>query len=159
MRSGAGSKHVRAANDEVRKPMKPIVTGLATVVIVACLTPLRSYAGDEVQDARVQKGKLSYDKYCTPCHGPGGAPGSAVFAVTKKPVDLRTIAQRNGGTFPSMKWWDLVFSYQPGGVHGEVWQRIRNDQTETVEVERDIAARGVVANIEFYVESIQNKNK
>jgi hypothetical protein len=46
MRSGAGSQHVRAANDEVRKPMKPIVTGLAIVVVVGCLTPLRSSAGD-----------------------------------------------------------------------------------------------------------------
>lgn len=139
--------------------MKPIMTGLAIVVIVACLTPVRSYAGDPVPDARVQKGKLSYDKYCTPCHGAGGRPGSAVFAVTKKPIDLRTIAQRNGGKFPSMRWWDYVFSSRPGGVHGEAWQRIRNDQNETDEVERNIAARGVVANIEFYVESIQNKNK
>ena len=139
--------------------MKPIVTGLAIVVIVGCLAPLRSYAGDEVQDARVQKGKLWYDKYCTPCHGAGGRPGSAVFAVTKKPIDLRTIAQRNGAKFPSMRWWDYVFSSRPGGVHGEAWQRIRNDQNETDEVERNIAARGVVANIEFYVESIQNKNK
>ncbi len=159
MRSSAGSKHVRAANDEVRKPMKPIVTGLAIVVIVACLTPLRSYAGDEVPDARVQKGKLSYDKYCTPCHGAGGAPGSALFAATKKPIDIRTIAQRNGGRFPSEKWWDFVFSSQPRGVHVEAWERIRNDQTETVEVERDVAARGVAANIEYYVESIQNKKK
>jgi hypothetical protein len=38
--------------------MKHIVSGLVLVVIVGCLTPLRSYAGDEVQDARVQKGKL-----------------------------------------------------------------------------------------------------
>ena len=159
MRSGAGSKHVCTANDEVRKTMKPIVTGLAIVVIVGCLAPLRSYAGDEVQDARVQKGKLWYDKYCTPCHGAGGAPGSAVFAATKKPIDLRTYVQRNGGRFPSAKWWDLVFSSQPRGVHAKVWQRIRNDQSETDEVERDIAARGVVANIEFYVASIQNKNK
>jgi len=159
MRSAAGSKHVRAANDEVRKPMKPIVTGLAIVVIVGCLTSLRSYAGDEAQDARVQKGKVSYDKYCTSCHGAGGTPGSAVFASTKKPIDLRTIAQRNGGNFPSMRWWDFVFSSQPRGVHAEAWKRIRNDQTETVEVERDVAAHGVAANIEYYVESIQNKNK
>ncbi len=159
MKSGAGSKRRRAANDEVRKPMKPIVTGLAIVVIVACLTPLRSYAGDEVPDARVQKGKLSYDKYCTPCHGAGGAPGSALFAATKKPIDLRTIAQRNGGRFPSERWWDFVFSSQPRGVHAGAWKRIHNDQTEAVEVERDVAAHGVAANIEFYVESIQNKNK
>ncbi len=139
--------------------MKQIVSGLAVVVIVGCLTPLRSSAGDEVQDARVQRGKLWYDKYCTSCHGAGGAPGSSVFAATKKPVDLRTIAQRNGGKFPSMKWWDFVFSSQPRGVHAETWERIRDDQTETVQVERDVAAHGVAANIEHYVESIQNKKK
>ena len=139
--------------------MKHIVSGLVLVVIVGCLTPLRSYAGDEVQDGRAQQGKLWYDKYCTPCHGAGGAPGSAVFAATKKPIDLRTYAQRNGGRFPSERWWDLVFSYRPRGVHADVWQRIRNDQKETVEVERDITAHTVVANIEFYVVSIQNTNK
>ena len=90
---------------------------------------------------------------------PGGAPGSAVFAATKKPIDLRTYAQRNGGKFPSERWWDLVFSYRPRGVHADVWERIRNDQKETVEVERDITAHTVVANIEFYVMSIQNTNK
>ncbi len=137
--------------------MKQIVSGLVLVVIVGCLTCPRSYAADEVQDARVQKGKLWYDKYCTPCHGAGGTPGSAVFAATKKPIDLRTYARRNGGKFPSERWWDYVFSSRPGGVHAKVWQRIRNDQNETEEVERDISARGVVANIEMYVVSIQNK--
>ena len=137
--------------------MKQIVSALAVVMIVGCLTPPRSYAGNEVQDLRVQKGKLSYDKYCTPCHGAGGTPGSAVFAATKKPIDLRTYQQRNGGTFPSARWWDLTFSTQPGGVHAETWERIRNDQRETVD--RDIMARGVVANIEYYVMSIQKKNE
>jgi hypothetical protein len=74
-------------------------------------------------------------------------------------VDLRTIAQRNGGTFPSIRWWELIFSSKPAGVHGKVWERVRNDQSETDEVERDMAAHSVVANMERYVESIQNKNK
>jgi hypothetical protein len=145
--------------DDRRNSRKQIVSGLAVIVAVGCLTALRSSAGDGFQDARVQKGKVSYDKYCTRCHGPGGAPGSAVFAATKKPVDLRTIAQRNGGTFPSMRWWDFVFSSQPRGVHADAWERIRSDQTETVKVERDMTAHGVAANIEYYVESLQNKNK
>ena len=139
--------------------MKAIVTSLAIVVTVGCLAPLRSYAGDEFQDVRVQRGKQWYDTYCTSCHGPGGAPGSAVFAATKKPVDLRTIAQRNGGRFPSMKWWDFLFSSEPRGVHAAAWKRIRTDQTEPSDVQRDVAAHGVVANIEYYVESIQNTNK
>ena len=52
-----------------------------------------------------------------------------------------------------------MFSYRPGGVHGKAWERIRNDQNEPVEVDRDITAHGVAANIEYYVESIQNRNK
>ena len=136
--------------------MKQVVTGVAVVVIVGCVTSLQSYAGD---DGHVQKGKSLYDKYCTPCHGAGGKPGSAVFAATKKPIDLRTYQQRNGGQFPSGRWWDLAFSSRPRGVHAEVWERIRNDQSETETIERDIMARGVVADIKEYVMWIQNKNK
>ena len=137
--------------------MKYIVTGVVVLAIVVCVTSLRSYAGNEVQDPRVQKGNVWYDKYCTPCHGTGGAPGSAVFAGTKKRIDLRTYEQRNGGTFPSWKWWDVTFSPQPGAVHTDVWERIRNDQTETVD--RDITARGVVSYIEQYVRSIQKQSR
>jgi hypothetical protein len=54
---------------------------------------------------------------------------------------------------------DLIFSSRPEGVHGEAWERIRDDQSATAESQRDIMAHGVVANIEFYVMSIQNKNK
>ncbi len=139
--------------------MSRIASALAAVLIVGFLTPLRSYAGGEGQDARVQQGKLWYEKYCTPCHGVGGMPGSAVFAGTKKPIDLRTYAERNGGKFPSARWWDLVFSSQPAGVHGQVWQTIRNAQSEPTEAERNISAHNVVSNIEFYVVSIQRKNK
>ena len=147
--------------------MKQIITGVAVVVIVGCVTSLRSFAADEGQGVPVQQGKLSYDRYCTPCHGAGGAPGSAVFAATKKPIDLRTYEQRNGGRFPSWKWWDVTFNPQTGGPHTKVWEKIRNDQSETEdaktevsrEIERNIAARGVVAYIEYYVMSIQNKNR
>jgi mono/diheme cytochrome c family protein len=136
--------------------MKYIVTGLV-VVIVACVTPLRSYAGNEAQDPRVQKGKVWYEQYCTPCHGVGGTPGSAVFPGTKKRIDLRTYQQRNGGTFPSWRWWDVTFNPQPGAAHTDVWERIRDDQTGAVD--RDITARGVVSYIEQYVRSIQEKSK
>lgn len=139
--------------------MKNVVRLLAVIVVVASLAPLRSVAEDRPPDARIEMGKGWYDKYCTPCHGPGGAPGTAVFPGTKKPVDLRTIAQRNGGIFPSIRWWDFVFSSQPSGVHAESWEKIRNDQPEPVEVQRNVAAHGVAANIEYYVESIQIRRK
>ncbi len=135
--------------------MKQIVSAFAVVVVVGCLTPLRSYAGEEVGDPRIEKGRVSYEKYCTPCHGAGGAPGSAVFAATKKPVDVRTFAERNGGNFPTGRWWDVAFSPKPGNVHAKVWERIHNDQRDTAE--RDAVTRSVIVNIEDYVISIQNK--
>jgi hypothetical protein len=146
--------------------MKRIVTGVVVVVIVGCVTSVRSYAGDEVQDVRVRKGETWYGTYCTPCHGAGGAPGTATFPDTKKPVDLRTYAQRSGGKFPSVRWWDVTFGSQPGNAHTKVWERIRSDQSNKYadtdrsrELERDIDARNVVANIEMYVKSLQQTNK
>ena len=61
----------------------------------------------------------------------------------------------------------VTFSPQPGAVHTKVWETIRNDQSVahaldsdlSRELQRTIAARGIVANIEMYVISIQNKNK
>jgi hypothetical protein len=58
-------------------------------------------------------GRIWYEKYCTPCHGPGGAPGSAVFAKSKQPVDLRTYVQRHGGKFPSGDWLTVVMAEPP----------------------------------------------
>ena len=139
--------------------MNRIARGVAAVLTAGYLFASRSYAADAAPDSRVQSGKRWYDTYCVPCHGPAGAPGSAVFAATKKPIDLRTYQQRNGGTFPGTRWWDVVFNPQPGAVHTDVWERIRNDQHETSRADRDISARNVVANIEFYVMSIQNGNK
>ena len=64
-----------------------IVLTLAVVLVSGSLGPTRARAGDEIRDARVELGRVWYEKYCTPCHGPGGAPGSAKYPDTKQPVD------------------------------------------------------------------------
>jgi len=125
------------------------------VALGGSIVPMRARAADEVQQARVEMGRIWYQKYCTPCHGPGGAPGSAVYRNTKQPADLRDYVQRNGGKFPSGKWLNAVFGPQPGAIHTEVWEKIRSAQTESIE--KDAIARGVVANIAEYVMSIQKK--
>ncbi len=35
-------------------------------------TASRALAADDIEDALSGAGKVWYDKYCTPCHGPGG---------------------------------------------------------------------------------------
>src|SRR5262249_157201 len=119
------------------------------------VAPFAARAADEVQQARADSGRVWYEKYCTPCHGAGGAPGTAVFAATKQPIDLRTYVQRNGGKFPSGRWISAVFNPNPGGTHTDVWEKIKSAQPENIE--RDAVARGVVANVAEYVMAIQKK--
>ena len=125
------------------------------VTLSGSIVPVRARAADEIQQARVDMGGIWYQKYCTPCHGPGGAPGSAVYAATKQPVDLRNYVQRNGGKFPSGKWLSVVFAPRPGGTHTEVWEKLQGAQPESME--KDAVARGVVATIAEYVISVQTK--
>jgi len=115
----------------------------------------RALAADQIDDVLSNAGKVWYDKYCTPCHGPGGAPGEAVFRATKQPVDLRTYVQRHGGKFPAQDWLAVIAGNRPGSVHTPVWEAIKNDQGGRVQ--SDAAARGVVGSIARYIISIQTK--
>ena len=115
----------------------------------------RALAADQIDDALSGAGKVWYDKYCTPCHGPGGAPGEAVSRATKQPVDLRTYVQRHGGKFPASDWLAVIADTRPASVHAPVWQKIKDSQGGGVQA--DGAARGVVGSIARYIISIQTK--
>ena len=115
----------------------------------------RALAADQIDDALSSAGKVWYDKYCTPCHGPGGAPGTAVYRATKQPVDLRTYVQSHGGKFPAADWLAVIADRRPGSVHAPVWETIKKSQGGRVQEEA--AARGVVGSIARYIISIQTK--
>jgi mono/diheme cytochrome c family protein len=115
----------------------------------------RGLAADQIDAALSSAGKVWYEKYCMPCHGPGGAPGEAVYRASKEPVDLRTYVARHGGKFPAGDWLAVIADARPGGVHAKVWRTIRSAQPGVAG--RDAAARGVVAEIARYVMSVQTK--
>ena len=124
------------------------------IPLISYLAPSRAGAQDQPSSTPVQ-GRILYEKYCTPCHGAGGAPGSAVFTKSKQPVDLRAYVQRHGGKFPTGDWLSVVFGGAPDNPHTAVWERIRRDEgggtgSETV-------ARGKVRSIADYILSIQTK--
>jgi len=118
--------------------------------------PSRARAEDELQKARREAGQIWYDKYCTPCHGKAGAPGSAVYPKTKEPVDLRTYVQRNGGQFPAGEWIAIVGGSPRSPVHTEVWETIRRKH-RTSGPSGNAEARGIVVSIAEYVISVQSK--
>ena len=122
----------------------------------AWVVPNRAQAEDELDKARSEAGQIWYDKYCTPCHGKGGAPGSAVYTDSKQPVDLRTYAQRHGGKFPAGEWIAIVAGSPRSPVHSKVWEEIRR-QHQTSIPSGNAEARGIVVFIAEYVISLQTK--
>jgi hypothetical protein len=129
---------------------------IATLVtlISCCVDPSRAGA-QESSSSTPGYGHIWYEKYCTPCHGVGGAPGSAVFVTSKQPVDLRTYVQRHGGKFPAGEWLMVVVAEPLHNPHTEVLQRIRHDEGGGTSSEAAVRAR--VRSIADYILSIQAK--
>jgi len=134
---------------------RPSFQSVALAIALAVGLSGLSYAADEIDEALSSGGKAWYDKYCTPCHGPGGAPGQAIASATKQPVDLRDYVARHGGKFPAADWLSIIADTRPGNVHARVWETIQRDQAGMVQAET--AARAVVGSIARYVISIQKK--
>jgi hypothetical protein len=113
----------------------------------------QALGADQLDEAMTNAGKVWYDRYCTPCHGPGGAPGTAISRATKQPVDLRTYVQSHGGKFPAADWLAVIADTRPASLHASVWNAIKKSQGGRVQEEA--AARGVVGSIALYIISIQ----
>ena len=132
------------------------VHAIAVAALIICwVVPDPARAQEEHRSPRGDDGRVWYEKYCTPCHGAGGAPGSAVFPDSKQPIDLRTYVQRHGGNFPKESWRAVVFGNPGSTAHRAVWEKIRTDEGTTAEGE--IVAHGIVATIAEYVISVQAK--
>jgi hypothetical protein len=118
--------------------------------------PSPAHADDELQKALIEAGGIWYEKYCTPCHGKEGAPGSAVYPDSKQPVDLKTYVQRHGGKFPAGEWIAIVAGSPRSPVHTKAWEEIRR-QHQTSGPSNNAEARGIVVSIAEYVMSVQTK--
>ena len=129
---------------------------LSAAVIALLLSDVPVAAADQVlYRARVAAGRVWYDKYCTPCHGPGGGPGSAVYRVGNTPVDLRRYVARHQGQFPDHEWIAVIEHVDLTSPHAGVWEQIRTAQTGTSA--QGAAAGGVVALIADYINTVQMK--
>lgn len=134
--------------------IKPSIVRVAALALAFALGLGFASVGhaDEVDDAINSAGQDAYNEYCTPCHGPGGAPGTAVSRSTGKPIDLRTYVADNGGRFPAGAWLNAITNPNPGGTHTAVWEQIRRGQGSRSNLS---ASRGVVGQIARYIISVQ----
>jgi hypothetical protein len=134
--------------------------GGAAIPVIAILVVGVSVAvargGDRyIDQMQAAAGRVWYDKYCTPCHGPGGGPGSAMYRGTERKVDLRRYVARHSGQFPAHEWIAVVEQVDLQLPHHAVWEDIRGAQVGTSA--QAAAGRGVVALIAEYILSVQTK--
>ena len=101
-------------------------------------------------------GRDSFDRYCASCHGTDGRGAGPVAAALKtRPVDLTTLARRNGGTFPRQRVASFVEGTErPSLTHGSgdmpVWGRALRGLESS-----DARVKVRLANLVAYVESLQ----
>jgi hypothetical protein len=128
---------------------------LTVAALTSCsLEPGSAWAQDPQPSLAPGFGRIWYDRYCTPCHGVGGQPGSATFVASKEPIDLRTYVQRHGDKFPAADWLMVVINRPPQNPHTGVWEELRRHEGGGIADEA--ATRGKVRSIAEYIMSIQN---
>jgi hypothetical protein len=123
---------------------------LCLVFVCQIAVAMPAGADDEIDGIIAANGKVQYEKYCTSCHGQGGAPGP------KAKSDLRTYVARHGGKFPAADWLAIIADTRPASPHTAVWERIKKTQGGTG-TKIEVAARGVVGEIARYIQSIQSQ--
>jgi mono/diheme cytochrome c family protein len=103
-------------------------------------------------------GQEMFTNYCAACHGQDGkGNGPAASALKVPPVDLTTLAQKNGGKYPAMHISSVIRGEADLPAHGSkdmpVWGQLFLQMSQGHE--SDVQQR--VANLNQYVESIQAK--
>ncbi len=129
-----------------------IVFGAACAVAIgagAALSPVRSDDG--------LRADLEYIQYCASCHGLSGrGDGPVATHLARRPPDLTTLAERNGGAFPE----DYVYVVIDGGadiaLHGPRDMPVWGEQFGQVPGEATGAeAKPRIVGLVEYLKSIQ----
>ena len=98
-----------------------------------------------------------YHAYCASCHGADAqGNGPAAAALSTKVPDLTTIAQRNGGVFPTERVRKIITGDETVVAHGSRNMPVWGPIFHQVEQDRDYGAVRL-QNLTNYLESLQKK--
>lgn len=148
------------------KPVRASVyfMGLQGAVLLAGLFAAASTAPDDKTKTKTDqptpliqsmKGVDIYRAYCASCHGAQGkGDGPVAPALTTKIPDLTTIAQRNGGVFPTNRVRKIIAGEEQILGHGSREMPVWGPIFHQVERDRDYGEVRL-QNVTDYLKSIQ----
>jgi mono/diheme cytochrome c family protein len=133
-----------------------VLVASAVLVMAQGQTPVVKHV--PIRPVNAASGPEMFKSYCAVCHGEDAkGNGPAASAMKAPPADLTTLAQKNGGKYPSMHVSSVVRGEADLPAHGTkdmpVWGQLffRLSQGHEAEVQQR------VANLNQYIESIQAK--
>jgi len=131
---------------------------MKTIMVGLLLTPLARAA----TAAEMSYGEAEYLNSCAVCHGlDGKGDGPLGDELVRRPADLTTISQRNGGTFPYARVYAVIDGGFPVPSHGErempVWGRqfLEDDAKLYGPAGGAIVTSERIHNLAGYVQSLQ----
>jgi mono/diheme cytochrome c family protein len=132
--------------------MRTWATASAAVILMSVLAA----AGARAQP---YAGSGDYQVYCVSCHGAEGrGDGMIAKSLKKRPADLTTIAERNGGVFPDDKVFKAIDGRQSDNSHSATdmpaWGEVLAKSSGSVGAE-NAAAR--IETLVKYVRELQRK--
>jgi mono/diheme cytochrome c family protein len=96
-------------------------------------------------------GSSVFRTYCASCHGPSGrGDGPVAEFLKRKPADLTRIAERNAGTFPAERVFQMIDGRQVVKAHGDSQMPVWGDAFAKSTTDSD--ERAVKAKIDSLVE-------
>ena len=139
------------------------VLGIATMAVLLTFVAAAQQTSTEIKHIPVKptnaaSGQEMFMNYCAVCHGKDGkGNGPAAPALKMPATDLTTLAQKNGGKYPSLHVSSVIRGEGDLPAHGSkdmpVWGPLfwKMSQGHDAEVQQRIA------NLNQYIESLQAK--
>jgi mono/diheme cytochrome c family protein len=95
------------------------VGGIVGLLLAGGVAVAAPAAPEKVDAAAAQRGAVSYQRYCTACHGPTAhGDGPVASALRTAPADLTTISKRNNGSFPYERVERFIDGRESTRAHG-----------------------------------------